>query len=541
MTVAILAATPVRRWRFFADLSVKIKILATVGIAALVAVVVGIVGLLALHKASDAAQHMYTDNVASIKAIGAVQKPSLQARVDIASHALALDTATKAKYETAFRAQLEAFDAAVVAYRASHPSGDPALIDDLSSQWKSYGEIALSKQLDNSRRHDVASWLAVRDAELGPLITKIGEDITTLTVQESQDAADRAATADTAYRSSRTTSILLLVVGLLVAAAMGMVVARAVVQSLGKVRQVCDGLAAGDLTRTTGLLSRDEPGQMGQALDSAMANLRQTVATIDGSATSLADASDRMAQIGTQIAASAEETTAQAQTVSAAAEEISRSVDTVSSGSEEMGASIREISQNASEAAQVAAEAVKLASSTSTTMNKLGESSAEIGNVIKVITAIAEQTNLLALNATIEAARAGELGKGFAVVASEVKDLAQETARATEDIAGRVEATQADAGTAVTAIEDISRVIARISDFQTTIASAVEEQTATTGEMNRSVSEAATGTSDIAQNITGVAEAARLTSEGATQSQLATTELARMSTDLRALVANFRY
>ena len=206
-----------------------------------------------------------------------------------------------------------------------------------------------------------------------------------------------------------------------------------------------------------------------------------------------------------------------------------------------MGASIREISQNATEAAQVAAEAVTLAATTSVTMNKLGESSTEIGNVIKVITAIAEQTNLLALNATIEAARAGELGKGFAVVASEVKDLAQETARATEDISRRVEAIQADTGTAVTAIEEITRVIARISDFQTTIASAVEEQTATTGEMNRSVGEAATGTGEIAENITGVADAARITSEGVTETQQATADLARMSTDLRALVATFRY
>jgi methyl-accepting chemotaxis protein len=161
--------------------------------------------------------------------------------------------------------------------------------------------------------------------------------------------------------------------------------------------------------------------------------------------------------------------------------------------------------------------------------------------VIKVITAIAEQTNLLALNATIEAARAGEMGKGFAVVASEVKDLAQETARATEDISGRVQAIQADTQGAVTAIEEISRVIARVSDFQTTIASAVEEQTATTGEMNRSVSEAATGSSEIAQNITGVAEAARVTSEGVAGAQQAATEVARMSGDLRDLVASFRY
>ena len=161
--------------------------------------------------------------------------------------------------------------------------------------------------------------------------------------------------------------------------------------------------------------------------------------------------------------------------------------------------------------------------------------------MIKVITSIAEQTNLLALNATIEAARAGDAGKGFAVVASEVKDLAQETSRATEDISRRVEAIQADTHGAVSAIEEISRVIARISDFQTTIASAVEEQTATTTEMNRNVAEAATGAGEIAQNITGVADAARVTSEGVTQSQQATQELARLSTELGSLVSTFRY
>jgi methyl-accepting chemotaxis protein len=318
-------------------------------------------------------------------------------------------------------------------------------------------------------------------------------------------------------------------------------VARMIVRSLSKVKEVCSGLARGDLTRTSGLTSHDEPGQMGRALDTAISQLRQTVTTIDGSASSLAAASEQMSGTAQQIAASAEETSAQAQTVSAAAEQISRSVDTVSAGSEEMGASIREISQNATEAARIAAEAVAITAATSTTMNKLGESSAEIGNVIKVITSIAEQTNLLALNATIEAARAGEAGKGFAVVASEVKDLAQETARATEDISQRVQAIQGDTTGAVGAIEQITQVIARISDFQTTIASAVEEQTATTAEMNRSVAEAATGTSEIAQNITGVAEAARLTSEGVAETQQATNDLARMSNELTAVVTGFRY
>ncbi len=180
-----------------------------------------------------------------------------------------------------------------------------------------------------------------------------------------------------------------------------------------------------------------------------------------------------------------------------------------------------------------------MAESTNATISKLGESSTEIGNVVKVITSIAEQTNLLALNATIEAARAGEAGKGFAVVANEVKELAQETARATEDISRRVEAIQADTAGAVAAIGEISEVIARINDFQVTIASAVEEQTATTNEMNRSVTEAATGSTEIASNITGVARAAATTTEGVGQSQQTAAELARLSNQLEELCNRF--
>jgi methyl-accepting chemotaxis protein len=258
------------------------------------------------------------------------------------------------------------------------------------------------------------------------------------------------------------------------------------------------------------------------------------------SATALTAASRQLGEVSQQMAANAEETATQAGVASAAAEEVSTSVATVAAAAEEMGASIKEIARSAHDAAKVATSAVKVAEKTNATVAKLGESSAEIGNVVKVITSIAQQTNLLALNATIEAARAGEAGKGFAVVANEVKELAKQTARATEDIGRKIEAIQADTRGAVEAIGQIGQIIARINDLQNTIASAVEEQTATTGEIGRSVTEAARGSSEIAQNITGVAQAARGTTEGASDTKKAADELSKMALDLQQLVGEFK-
>ena len=316
-------------------------------------------------------------------------------------------------------------------------------------------------------------------------------------------------------------------------------VSQSITRPLGALVVGLDSLAEADLTAEVGVKGDDEVARLGRSFNRAVDDLSTVVRRIRESAWTLASSAEELSATSTQMGASAEETSAQAHAVSSAAEQVSANVNTVAASAEEMSASIHEIAASAHEAAAVAGQAVETASATNETVRQLGDSSAEIGLVIKVITAIAEQTNLLALNATIEAARAGEAGKGFAVVANEVKELAKETSAATEEIGQKIEAIQGDARAAMTAIDAITEVIGRINDIQGTIASAVEQQTATTNEITRHVTEAAGGAGEIAANVTGVAQAAQDTSSGASSVQASAQDLARLAEELNLTVSRF--
>jgi methyl-accepting chemotaxis protein len=525
-----------RRMRFV-DLPLRVKIFSAVVVTLAVAVGVGLLGLVKLNQTAGHVEDMYVEQVKPLGVLADVRRLAMQGIVDTLSHATSLDNAGMAKVEADMQAHEATLAAQLAEYRLH--AADPGAVDAFIVDWKAAVDVRNSVLLPFSRRNDFTDFQKARDTQFTPAADKAFADLDTAFEAERAQAAARASTARADYTSARNMIVLFIVLGGLLAAGLGLFVVRQILTGLSKVSDVAKALAGGDLTVQSAIDSRDEVGRMAADLDHAIGALRRTMTAVGDNAVQLAAASEELCATGEQIAAAAEETSAQAGAVSASAEEVDANIATVAASSEEMGASIREISANSSEAARVAGEAVLAAEVTTATIGKLGESSAQIGNVVKVITAIAEQTNLLALNATIEAARAGEMGKGFAVVASEVKDLAQETARATGDIFQQVETIQANTVDAVDAIAKITAVIARISDYQTTIASAVEEQTATTSEVTRNVSNAATGARDISHNVSSVAQTAQTTAAAVSETQAATEDLARMSTDLQKLVAQF--
>ncbi|MFN8050686.1 MAG: methyl-accepting chemotaxis protein [Acidimicrobiales bacterium] len=361
-------------------------------------------------------------------------------------------------------------------------------------------------------------------------------------ISDAVDAAtkDARAGARSSVDSGRQLTLGLLAAAAAILALLSLKLSRSIIPPLRRTAVVLTSVAEGDLTGRVASSGDDEVGRMGRALDQALDNLSATLSEIGNHSATLASASEELSAVSSQLAGAAQETSAQAGIVASAAGQVSENVAVVAAGTGEMTASIQEISHGAQDAVNVADQAAQVAQATNETVAKLGVSSAEIGNVVKVITSIAEQTNLLALNATIEAARAGEAGKGFAVVAHEVKELASATAAATADISERIGAIQGDAAESVRAIGEITEIIGRVGETQASIASAVEEQTATTNEIGRNVAEAADNSTEIARNISGVAQSAQDASMGASNTLDTAAELSRMAGELQVLVSGFR-
>ncbi|MBM7773125.1 methyl-accepting chemotaxis protein [Actinokineospora baliensis] len=521
----------------FANRSLTTKILSVVVLSTLVTIAVGLVGVFALNSAADATKRI-DNNVAALTDLNTLNSAGSGGTLYMLMATAIGDPAEAQKILAEANAKIDVSFAAYESYQ-KRGTFDQKLIDEWNAASAAFGKVLGEKVMPAAMSGDAATGVQAFYTEALPLLVKFNEVSARMLEAERQRTLKEIESVSAERDSSIAIAVVLLGVGLVVSFGVGVLITRSITKPMRGLSAALEAVADGDLTQRVEVRSKDEVGRMAAALNKATDGTRAIVGTISRGVGSLKASTQQMAEMSTQVTASAEETSAQAGVVTAAADQVARNVQTVATGADEMSASIKEIAQSANEAAGVAGQAVSVAAATNGTVAKLGESSMEIGNVVKVITSIAEQTNLLALNATIEAARAGDAGKGFAVVANEVKDLAQETAKATEDISRRVEMIQADTANAVNAIDEISEIIGRINDFQLTIASAVEEQTATTTEMNRNVGEASAGVSEIAANIGGVAESAGNTTGTVTKTTDVLDDLSRLSAELQSQVSRF--
>jgi methyl-accepting chemotaxis protein len=527
------ASSPIRNAR------IGTKVIAMVLLTSSIFVFVGLMGVNETNNLSDRTQELHLQKVTGLEMIARVR-----GTVGEVQTVAMLQNFTPTHADSGARARtIEAKDAEVLEQLARLQSlkWGAERKEQLGRFVKDYGiwQARRDAGLRSSKLMGTEAAAAESVYMTQSLSTRLVTDMNDIFVAVVQEVADSAAAAQAAAERSERLMLALLSGGVIGAVALGLVAARAISRPLRRTVDVLNLVADGDLTHQLAVTSRDEVGQMGEALNRTMALLRSTMRSIGDNVTTLSSASDELTVVSSTMSESAALTSTQAVAASSAAEQVSASVQTVAAAAEELGASIREVAQHALTAAIIAESGAAEARGANSTVGELSASSAQIEQVVQLITSIAGRTHLLALNATIEAARAGETGLGFAVVAREVKQLAQQTAEATGDVSRAVVQIQGGSGNAASAIVRIGEIIETVNENQGTIATAMEEQTATTAEISANALYAADGSTEIARNISAVADAAATTTSGALQTQDSAAELSRMASELRTLVGQF--
>ncbi|HEY3972927.1 MAG TPA: methyl-accepting chemotaxis protein [Candidatus Sulfotelmatobacter sp.] len=523
---------------WFRNLNIGKKLAVAFGSFGLLMVGLGIFDLWELSRVNGTTVQVVSRQMPSVTFLGAIKYNASATRRSELSHLLAYEH--KEKWDPPLKQALIDLEENEKQYETLMTSDEQRTLDqEFRTAWAKY--LAVHEQVvalahENEYQANLLAQSAGSDAF----------DAAMKILRDEVELDDKAASAfaqksDEVYSSARYLVIAFLVCVVIIGFAMATTIGRMQSVASGRMLALMQEIAAKNLEiDDVEVDSDDEMGRTCLAMNTMKNGLGEVIQLIADTAMRVAGASDELSAAREQITKNSEETSAQANIVSEAVARASQNLQTVLTGAEEMAISIQDIATHAHLAAGAANGAVQSAQVASTAVAKLGNSSVEIGEVIKVISTIAQQTNLLALNATIEAARAGEAGKGFAVVANEVKELAKQTATSTGDISRKIAAIQADTKGAVEAIGTIAGVIHQINDISGTIAAAVEQQSATTNEMKRNVAEAASGASEISSSIAGVARVADGTSFRAQESQKSALELAEVAKLLSSLMAQFK-
>jgi methyl-accepting chemotaxis protein len=522
------------------NVTLRTRLIGLVGGTAAIAVVTVGHCLLSLHAQGAQMEQMAKDQNEQLFPLSDLASAVNRNRANVFQHLITTDPAKRAEFEKKVKDLDDAIDKSLATFLKSDLEEDEkagiASFGPAWSRYKAHRDTVL--RLSREGAAEEASTLATSKMR-EEFHTSVSSIEGLLATQTTHTRKQVAAALEGIHSTQRTA--LFLIVLLLGAAGVGVVVAWRVSAPLAETVRLLEIVANGDFRNRLSVDSGDEVGQMRTAVNTAVASLSNALATILAGTTRLDTASRRLTSVGESVAQDAAAANDRAQNAAAAAEEISKAVETVAASTEEMTATVSEIAKSVTEATRVTGEADKEAREAQAVISELGAAGEEIGNVVKLITTIAGQTNLLALNATIEAARAGEAGKGFAVVATEVKELAKQTALATEEIAKRVGGIQASTRAAVAKVQRVVEVIGQATSLQSTIAAAVEEQASANSEIGRNTSDAARGSTDVAQSVTAVATAAGASAKAAADTRATASELSALATELHAAVARFKF
>lgn len=526
--------------QFWLNLATSRKILAGFSVAIMGLIFVGVVSLDKLKANQKQLNFLVDDSLYAAGLTGKMNSRLQKMRHVSLKIATSQDVGKIRELDHEYEVHLKKFIDAFEAYKVTDIVGIEHIVDGVEQAIPAFRDTAAELR-EQAKQGNQAEALAIVEDRLGKPALVLNDAVDALGAAQDKLGATVASDARADYANSKRIILSLIVGFSALSLFFGVLIAKSIVRPLSRAVKVLGELAQGRLDVVLDVDSKDEVGTMATALNAALTQLRQTMSEIGTNARAAATASQDLTSTASAISTGAGANAAQLAVVATASSDVSISVQSVAAGIEQMDSSIREIAQGAANASNVAVRAVQVTQTTKETVAQLGVSSDEIGNVIQVISEIAAQTNLLALNASIESARAGDAGKGFAVVAGEVKDLAQETAKATDQIRERISRIQMNTSQAISAIEQIGDIVQQINDGQSQIASAVEEQTATTREMSSSISKGARGTGSIAEDVSTLAESAKKNQAGAEESSQAAQQVANMAAAVQASISRFSY